>query len=63
MVDGFAGEVLRGVLLPGLDAVGAALMVAVEKGRHGGGQQIAVGAFGDGVHGGRAVVVGGRDGV
>ena len=63
LVGGFAGEVLGGVLLPGLGAVGAALMVAVEKGRHGRGQQVAVGAGGDGVHGGRAVVVGGHDGV
>ena len=58
MVGGVAGAVLGGVSAPGVRAVGAALVVAVQQGRHDGGQQFAVGACGDGVHGARAVVVG-----
>ena len=53
LVGRIAGTVLGGVLTPGLRAVGAALVVAVQQGGHGGGQQFAVGTCGDGVHGAR----------
>jgi hypothetical protein len=53
-----AGAVLGGVPAPGLGAVSAALVVAVQQGRNTGGQKLMVGACGHGVHGAGAVVAG-----
>jgi hypothetical protein len=49
LVGGVAGAGLCLVLAPGLGAVGAALVVAVEQCGNDGGQQLAVGALRDGV--------------
>lgn len=49
------------VSAPSLCARGAALVMSVKQGGHRLGHQIAVGAFGDCVHGAGAVVVGGQD--
>ena len=54
---------LSAVFAPGPCTLGASLIVVVQQDGHGGTQQFAVGARGDGVHRAGGVVVGGQDGV